>query len=30
VDPASAPLRHHRSLMIRRLVDLPLVLEEAE
>lgn len=27
IDPAAAPLRHHRSLMIRRLVDLPLVLE---
>jgi cytochrome P450 len=27
VDPASPPLRHHRSLMIRRLVELPLVLE---
>jgi cytochrome P450 family 144 len=27
VDPASAPLRHHRSLMIRRLLELPLVLE---
>jgi len=27
VDPASPPLRHHRSLMIRRLVALPLVLE---
>lgn len=29
VDPASAPLRHHRSLMIRRLVELPLVIETA-
>jgi len=27
VDPASAPLRHHQSLMIRRLVRLPLTLE---
>ena len=27
VDPASEPLRHHQSLMIRRLVALPLVLE---
>jgi cytochrome P450 len=27
VDPAIAPLRHHRSLMIRRLVTLPLVLD---
>ncbi len=27
IDPAAAPLRHHRSLMIRRLVDLPLVVE---
>jgi cytochrome P450 len=27
VDPASAPLHHHRSLMIRRLVELPLLLE---
>ena len=27
VDPASAPLRHHQSLMIRRLVTLPLTLE---
>lgn len=26
VDPASTPLRHHRSLMIRRLVELPLIL----
>ena len=30
IDPASAPLRHHRSLMIRRLVELPLVVETAE
>jgi cytochrome P450 len=30
VDPASAPLRHHRSLMIRRLVELPLVVETAD
>lgn len=30
VDPSSAPLRHHRSLMIRRLVELPLVVETAE
>jgi cytochrome P450 len=29
VDPASQPLRHHRSLMIRRLVELPLILEAA-
>jgi cytochrome P450 len=29
VDPAAAPLRHHRSLMVRRLVELPLVLEPA-
>ncbi len=27
IDPDAAPLRHHRSLMVRRLVDLPLVLE---
>ena len=27
VDPASAPLQHHQSLMIRRLVRLPLALE---
>jgi cytochrome P450 len=27
VDPASVPLRHHQSLMIRRLVELPLILE---
>ncbi len=29
IDPTAAPLRHHRSLMVRRLVDLPLVLEPA-
>jgi cytochrome P450 len=28
VDPSAPPLRHHRSLMIRRLIALPLVLEE--
>jgi cytochrome P450 len=27
VDPADVPLRHHRSLMIRRLVELPLIVE---
>jgi cytochrome P450 len=27
IDPAAVPLHHHRSLMIRRLVALPLVLE---
>jgi cytochrome P450 family 144 len=27
IDPSAPPLRHHRSLMIRRLVELPLVLE---
>lgn len=27
VDPTASPLRHHRSLMIRRLLALPLVLE---
>jgi len=27
VDPAAAPLRHHLSLMIRRLIELPLVFE---
>jgi cytochrome P450 len=27
IDPASPPLRHHRSLMIRRLVELPLLVE---
>jgi cytochrome P450 len=27
VDPTSEPLRHHRSLMIRRLEELPLILE---
>jgi len=26
IDPSASPLRHHRSLMIRRLVELPLVL----
>jgi cytochrome P450 family 144 len=30
VDPNRAPLRHHRSLMIRRLVELPLVVETAD
>jgi cytochrome P450 len=30
IDPDSAPLRHHRSLMVRRLVELPLLLEAAE
>jgi cytochrome P450 len=30
IDPASAPLRHHPSLMVRRLVELPLVLEAVE
>jgi cytochrome P450 family 144 len=30
IDPVAAPLRYHRSLMIRRLVELPLVLEAAE
>lgn len=29
LDAAAGPLRHHRSLMIRRLVELPLVLEPA-
>jgi cytochrome P450 len=29
VDSASVPLRHHRSLMVRRLVELPLILETA-
>jgi cytochrome P450 len=29
IDPDAAPLRHHRSLMVRRLVELPLVLEPA-
>jgi cytochrome P450 len=29
-DPDAAPLRYHRSLMVRRLVELPLVLEAAE
>jgi cytochrome P450 len=27
IDTASLPLRHHQSLMIRRLVELPLVVE---
>jgi cytochrome P450 family 144 len=27
IDPCAAPLHHHRSLMVRRLVELPLVLE---
>jgi cytochrome P450 family 144 len=30
IDPDAAPLHYHRSLMIRRLVELPLVLEPAE
>lgn len=30
VDPAAPRLRHHRSLMVRRLVELPLVVEGAE
>jgi cytochrome P450 len=30
IDPDAAPLHHHQSLMIRRLVELPLVLEAAE
>jgi cytochrome P450 len=29
IDPAAAPLHYHRSLMIRRLIELPLVLESA-
>jgi cytochrome P450 family 144 len=29
IDPTSAPLHHHRSLMVRRLVELPLLLETA-
>jgi len=29
IDPSAAPLLHHRSLMVRRLVELPLVLEPA-
>jgi cytochrome P450 len=29
LDPTAAPLRHHRSLMIRRLVELPLLLDAA-
>jgi cytochrome P450 len=27
IDPAALPLRHHLSLMIRRLVELPLILD---
>jgi cytochrome P450 len=27
IDPSSAPLRHHHSLMVRRLVELPLVVD---
>jgi cytochrome P450 len=30
IDPAAAPLRYHQSLMVRRLVELPLVLDAAE
>jgi cytochrome P450 len=30
IDPAAAALHHHRSLMVRRLVELPLLLEPAE
>ena len=30
VDLAGTPLRHHRSLMVRRLIELPLILEAAE
>jgi cytochrome P450 len=30
IDPAAPPLHHHRSLMVRRLVELPLVLEPAQ
>jgi cytochrome P450 len=30
IDPSSAPLHHHRSLMVRRLVELPLILEPDE
>jgi cytochrome P450 len=30
IDPDAAPLHYHRSLMVRRLVELPLVLEAAE
>jgi cytochrome P450 family 144 len=27
IDPSSAPLRHHHSLMVRRLIELPLVVD---
>ncbi len=27
IDPSAEPLRHHRSLMVRRLIELPLILE---
>jgi cytochrome P450 len=30
IDPSSPPLRHHQSLMIRRLTSLPLVLESSK
>jgi cytochrome P450 len=30
IDPSAAPLHHHRSLMVRRLVQLPLVVDLAE
>ncbi len=30
IAPEAAPLRHHRSLMVRRLVELPLVLEASQ
>jgi cytochrome P450 len=30
IDPDAAPLRHHHSLMVRRLVELPLVLEPSD
>ena len=30
IDPSAEALRHHRSLMIRRLVELPLIFEAAE
>ena len=30
IDPSAAPLHHHRSLMVRRLVELPLVVDPAE
>jgi cytochrome P450 len=30
VEPAAAPLRHHRSLMIRRLMELPLAVDPAD